>query len=277
MRIDASSRIYCVLGNPVAHSMGPVMHNAAFGVTGFNGVYVAFRVTDVADAVKGLRALDVGGASVTIPHKVEIMRHLDRVDEDARRIGAVNTVVNRNGRLTGYNSDWRGAVRALLEKSPIAGKTVVVIGAGGAARAVAYGIVHEGGRLLVVNRTAEKAEKLADDFGGKGLPLSAVESRDWDILVNTTPVGMTPVDDLSPVPVECLKPGRVVMDIVYNPLMTRLLRDAAGRGCETVDGLAMFVFQGAYQFEAWTGRKAPVETMRQAVLTALNIIREEVF
>ena len=271
MTIDASSRVYCVLGNPVAHSMGPVMHNAAFAAAGISGVYVAFRVADIAGAVKGLRALDIGGASVTIPHKVGIMPYLDRVDEDARRIGAVNTVVNREGRLTGYNSDWRGAIRALLEKTSIAGKTVMVIGAGGAARAVAYGIVHEGGRLLVVNRTAEKAQKLADDFKGEGLSLSAAGSRDWDILINTTPVGMTPADDLSPVPVEWLKPERVVMDIVYNPLMTRLLREAAGCGCEIVDGLDMFVFQGAYQFEAWTGRTAPVGIMRQSVMAALKI------
>jgi len=204
MTIDASSRVYCVLGNPVTHSMGPVMHNAAFAAVGFGGVYVAFRVTDIAGAVRGLRALEVSGASVTIPHKVEIMQHLDRVDEDARRIGAVNTVVNRDGLLTGYNSDWRGAVRALMEKTSIAGKTVMVIGAGGAARAIAYGIVHEGGRLLVVNRTAEKAVKLAHDFAGEGLSLSTAGSRDWDILINTTPVGMTPIDNLSPVPVEWL-------------------------------------------------------------------------
>ncbi len=274
MDIDAETRVYCVLGNPVAHSKGPVMHNAAFAATGVNGVYVAFAVTDIAGAVKGLRALDVGGASVTIPHKVDIMPHLDLVDEDALRIGAVNTVVNRDGRLIGYNSDWRGAVRALQEKTPISGKKVMVVGAGGAARAVAYGIMKENGRLIVVNRTAEKAKSLANDFEGEAMSLVEAESCDWDILINTTPMGMTPVDDLSPVPVHWLIPGRVVMDIVYNPLMTRMLKEAAEQGCEIIDGVAMFVYQGAYQFEAWTGRRAPVDKMRQAVLAALKENRE---
>ncbi len=270
MIIDATSRIYCVLGNPVAHSMGPAMHNAAFAAAGVNGVYVAFCVSDIAAAVKGMRALDIGGASVTIPHKVNIMDHLDTVDEDARRIGAVNTIVNREGRLTGHNSDWRGATRALLEKTSIDGRTVMIIGAGGAARAVAYGIVREGGRPVIASRTVEKAKALAGDLGGDALSLSDGASCDWDILINTTPVGMAPGIDFSPVPVEWLKPRRVVMDIVYNPLKTRLLREAGERGCETIDGLAMFVYQGAYQFETWTGQTAPVGVMRQTVAAALK-------
>lgn len=274
MKIDAVSRVYCVLGHPVAHSKGPAMHNAAFSATGVNGIYVAFPVKDIAGGVTGLRALDMGGASVTIPHKVDVMKHLDVVDEDALRIGAVNTVDHRDGRLIGYNSDWRGAVRALQEKTSISGKKVMVIGAGGAARAVAYGIAKENGRLLIVNRTAESARTLAGEFGGKSVSPAAAGSHDWDILINTTPVGMTPADDLSPVPVQWLEPGRVVMDIVYNPLTTRLLKDAVGRGCEIIDGLAMFVYQGACQFEIWTGREAPVAVMRKAVLDALTDNRE---
>ncbi|MEW6077256.1 MAG: shikimate dehydrogenase [Thermodesulfobacteriota bacterium] len=274
MAINAKSTVYCVLGDPVAHSRSPVMHNAAFAAAGINDAYVAFRVKDIAGAVGGIRALGIGGASITIPHKVSAMAHLDEVDEEARRIGAVNTVVNRDGRLVGHNTDWQGAIRALLEKTVVRGRTVLVIGAGGAARAVAYGVAREGGRLLIADLTVAGAKPLARDFGGDALAVAEAGSCEWDVLINTSPVGMAPDSDVSPVPREWFRPGGVVMDIVYNPLKTRLLKEAAECGCETIDGLAMFVYQGAAQFEAWTGRPAPVEVMRQAVLVALQTDEE---
>jgi shikimate dehydrogenase len=246
------------------------MHNAAFAAAGVNGAYVAFRVTDIADAVQGIRALGIGGASVTIPHKVSVMACLDEVDEEARRIGAVNTIINRDGRLIGCNTDWQGAARALLEKTAVRERTVLVIGAGGAARAVAYGVAREGGRLLIADLTVAGAQPLAREFGGEALAVSGAGSCEWDILINTSPVGMAPDSGVSPVPREWLRPGGVVMDIVYNPLKTRLLKEAAESGCEIIDGLAMFVYQGAAQFEAWTGRLAPVEVMRRTVLAALQ-------
>ncbi len=270
MRVEASTTLFAVFGDPVAHSKSPVMLNTAFEETGFDGVYAAFAVRDIAAAADAVRTLSIGGASITIPHKVSIMAHLDSVDDTAGKIGAVNTLVNRDGRLSGYNSDWQGAVRALSEKTEIAGKTVMLIGAGGAARAVAYGVTAEGGRLLVVNRTQEKAEQLAAEFSGRALPLSEAARWPADILVNTTPVGMAPSEDGLPVSEEALKAGRVVMDIIYNPLRTPLLQAAESRGCETVDGLAMFVYQGAAQFERWTGMQAPVALMRAAVLEALK-------
>jgi shikimate dehydrogenase len=222
-------------------------------------------VQDIRPAVAGLRALGFRGASITLPHKESVMACLDAVEETARRIKAVNTIVNANGRLQGYNTDCSGAIRALKDKTPLAGRAVAILGAGGAARAVAFGILAEGGRVTIFNRTAERGKKLADELQAEFRLLSEFKADPYEILVNTTPVGMAPRTDDTPVRVEELSPGLVVMDIVYNPLKTRLLQEAAGVGCMTIDGLSMFVHQGAQQFELWTGMKAPVDIMRMAV------------
>jgi shikimate dehydrogenase len=269
LRITPCTRFYGVMGDPVAHSLSPLMHNAAFGQTGVDGVYVAFHVTDLVGAVAGVRALNVSGCSVTIPHKIAIMDLLDEVEPAARRIGAVNTIVNDAGRLIGFNSDSPGAMAALLEKTPVAGRHTAVIGAGGAARAVAYGIKHHGGRLTIVNRSPEKGRRLAGEMGGEFIGLDDFTGDRVDILVNTTAVGMTPETDCMPVTQSCLRPAMTVMDIVYNPLDTLLLRTARQIGCRVVDGVAMFVHQGAIQFERWTGKTPPVQLMRDTVLTAL--------
>jgi shikimate dehydrogenase len=268
--ITPRTRLYGVLGDPVAHSLSPLMHNAAFRQTGFDGVYVAFHIKDPAGAVAGIRALNVSGCSVTIPHKVAIMALLDAVDPVARQIGAVNTIVNDAGRLVGLNSDSPGAMAALLEITTMAGKHAAVIGAGGAARAVAYGIQNHGGRLTIVNRSPDKGRRLAGELGGEFIGLGDFRGHGVDILVNTTSVGMTPEADRMPVTRECLRPGMTVMDIVYNPLETQLLRSARAAGCQVVDGVAMFVHQGAIQFERWTGKTAPLQLMRDTVMDALN-------
>ncbi|UCF93974.1 MAG: shikimate dehydrogenase [Desulfobacterales bacterium] len=265
----AMPKIYVVLGNPVAHSLSPVMHNRAFGHVGHNGIYLACRVEDLAPALAGIRALDISGASITIPHKVAALDWLDEVDAAARQIGAVNTVVNRQGVLCGYNSDCAGAIRALSAKTSIKSKRVAIIGAGGAARAIGFGIIAEGGLVTIINRTPAKGEQLARDLGAEFRPLADADRVDCDILINTTPVGMLPETAAMPLPPEALSKEMIVMDAIYNPLMTRLLREAAQRGCTTVDGVAMFVYQGAIQFELWTGRAAPVEIMRATVLEAL--------
>ena len=269
-RITTATPLYGVIGDPVAHSLSPVMHNRAFAETGHDGVYLAFRVTDLIGAVAGIRALGIRGVSVTLPHKVGVMDLLDTVDDTARAIGAVNTVVNRDGTLAGTNTDWGGAMAALTEKTEIRGKRVWIVGAGGAARAVAYGVVSQGGRLTVVNRDRKKGERLAASLGGDFAPLSEVRRVACDILVNTTPVGMWPETGLAPVPMEGIEPPLVVMDIVYNPVRTLLLETARQRGCATVDGVAMFVEQGAAQFSLWTGQKAPAGAMRRAVIEALE-------
>ena len=270
MTLNSETILFAVLGDPVSHSLSPVMHNTAFSELGYNGAYLAFRVKDIGKAVAGIRALGIKGASITIPHKVSVMDFLDELDDPAEKIGAVNTVINREGVLTGYNSDGLGAVKALFERTTIKDKNVVVLGAGGAARAIGFAIISEGGRVTVINRTPIKGEKLAKDLGADFQPLSNLNKTACHILINTTPVGMFPGIDAMPVRKQDLDKSMVVMDIVYNPLKTRLLKTAESIGCRTINGVSMFVYQGAFQLELWTGMKAPVDVMRKAVLTALG-------
>ena len=255
--------LFAVFGNPVVHSLSPVMHNAAFAATGFNGVYAAIRVKDIRLAVAGLRSLGLSGASITLPHKETVMTCLDYIDPCARRIQAVNTIVNQDGTLKGFNTDGAGALQALEEKTSLSGRKVAVIGAGGTARAIAYVVLSAGGRVCLFNRSQEKGEMLAAELGAEFKPLSEF-TADCEILVNTTPVGMVPQAEQSPIAAQALRPGMVVMDVVYHPLKTRLLREAEAAGCVIIDGLTMLVNQGARQFELWTGLPAPVEIMRMA-------------
>jgi shikimate dehydrogenase len=265
-----ASPIYAVFGDPIGHSLSPVMHNSALRHSGLDGVYLAFRVKDIAAAVSGIRGLEIQGVSITIPHKVSVMEYLDKVDGPAAKIGAVNTVVNRQGSLQGYNSDCTGAVKALREKTPIKGRHVAIVGAGGGARAIGFGIIQENGRITIINRSSQNGEKLAKDLDCDFIPLAEATGLPYDIVINTTPVGMTPHDDYSPLKSELLTADTVVMDMVYNPLKTRLIRAAQKAGCLTVEGISMFVHQGAVQFELWTGQKAPVDVMRRAVLDELS-------
>jgi shikimate dehydrogenase len=268
--IDADTSLLGLIGNPVAHSLSPMMHNQAFAETGYNGVYLAFRVTDLATAIKGIAALNFKGLSVTLPHKVAVMEYLDEIDETAAQIGAVNTIVNNQGRLIGYNTDCPGALEALRTRTSIKDKAVALIGAGGAARAIGFGLVAAGGRVTILNRTRVAGERLATDLQAQFLPLDEWAPNRYEILINTTPVGMYPEPDATPIPQEDLSKDMVVMDIVYNPIDTGLLKAAAARKCRTINGVAMFVYQGAHQFELWTGQKAPVDVMRRAVLEALE-------
>lgn len=267
--ISPRTAVFCVIGNPVFHSLSPKMHNAAFEAADFDGVYLAFEVEDLPSAVNGIRALGIRGISVTIPHKISVMAYLDEIDETAGKIGAVNTIVNQGGMLRGYNTDCDGAVAALTEKVDISEKRILIIGAGGAARAIGFGVAGRGGRVCFCNRTEGKAKRLAQELQSSFCPLKDVADDDWDILINTTSVGMMPKTEDMPLPESLLEPGRVVMDIVYNPLRTLLLDKAEKRGCTTVDGAAMFIHQGACQFELWTGMKAPVTVMEETVRKAL--------
>jgi len=267
---DTDTALYCVMGNPVAHSLSPVMHNCGLAHYGMNATYLAFRVTDIETAIHGLRALGIKGASIILPHKSRVMRYLDDIDPVAAKIGAVNTVINDNGRLIGKNSDVTGALDALRAKTELATKKVLIIGAGGAARAIGYGVHTAGARVTLTNRSPQSGSDLATDLEVDFLPLADISTDSFDILINTTPVGMHPAVNAVPIPGGILCPGMVVMDIVYNPLETTWLKTAARAGCRTIDGLAMFVNQGARQFEWWTGRKAPVDIMRQAVIENLQ-------
>ena len=268
--IDGATRVYGILGQPVTHSLSPVMHNAAFRELGLNAVYVAFPVTDLIQAVAGLRGLNIGGVSVTIPFKEEIIPLLDGLDEKAASIGAVNTVVNRDGRLMGYNTDWQGAFKALEEKTEIAGKRFLILGAGGAARAIAFGLQEQGGQVAVTDLDMAKALALSRKLWVEVVAPDYLEQYSAQVLINATPVGMAPQEDVIPIDPELLSRYQVVMDIVYQPLETRLLKEARSRGCQVIDGLQMLIYQGAAQFELWTGRPAPLEVMSRAAYDSLK-------
>ncbi|MGB8993485.1 MAG: shikimate dehydrogenase [Desulfobaccales bacterium] len=268
--IDGKTRVFGILGRPVSHSLSPAMHNAAFRHLGVNAVYVAFPVTDLAQAVAGLRGLGIGGVSVTIPFKEEIIPLIDELDPRAGEIGAVNTVVNRDGRLTGYNTDWLGAVTALRSKTDLQGQHVLILGAGGASRAIAFGVFHKGGKVTLTDIDQTRAAALGRDLGAEVIALDALDRCPATILVNATPVGMAP--DLEGIPInpDLLTRFATVMDIVYLPLQTRLLKEAQARGAATIDGLQMLIHQATAQFELWTGLEAPAEVMARAAYGALG-------
>lgn len=283
MKLDSETVMYGVFGDPVHHSKSPLMQNAAFRAAGINAAYTAFRVTaaDLGNAVAGIRSLGFGGINVTIPHKVAIMAHLDDIDEDSRLIGAVNTVVNKEGQLIGYNTDGIGYVRSLKEETgcTLQGRRVLLLGAGGAARGVAFALARESpDRITIANRTLEKAAALADAIrqapvgaDGRALPLGELFDRHerYDLIINTTSIGMHPhtgdmpiADDMLP---RLAADGAIVSDLIYNPRETRLLARARELGAIVHGGLGMFVYQGAYAFEYWTGQAAPVDVMRETV------------
>ena len=285
MNISSKTRLCALIGDPVEHSMSPLIHNAAYAELGLDFVYVSFRVVKerLAEAVAGLRALNVRGFNVTMPHKVTIIPMLDALDPLARQIGAVNTVVNDNGVLTGYNTDGLGVLKALQEKGvEPKGKKVVVIGAGGASRAVSYVLARQGARLTITNRREELdwAENIAvsirKDLGAEvnvmelGHMQLEKALNGADILVQATSVGMHPGPDTSLVPAELLKKGLTVFDVIYSPLKTRLLRDAEAAGCRTIGGVEMLVWQGVLCFEKWTGRTPSYQTMRREALKMLQ-------
>jgi shikimate dehydrogenase len=249
-------------------------------------VYVPFKVeTDPVAFVRAFRSLGVQGYSVTLPHKEAILPAMDELDELVGRIGALNTVVNRGGRLFGTNTDASAAVSALEatlhgdapprkpgEHSALSGKRVILIGAGGAARAVAFGLVARGAKVMVANRTRERAVRLAQELGCDSCSLSELASREADVLINTTSVGMRPNMEESPMPASVLRKNMVVFDAVYNPPETRLIREAKSAGCRTITGIAWFVNQAAAQFELWTGKSAPREVMERAIREKLGAL-----
>lgn len=259
--------VYGLLGNPVDHSLSPPMHEAGYDARGIDARYVTFEppVDAAVDAVEAAGTLGVAGLNVTIPFKQDV---LDAVEADdlASRIGAVNTIDFTGDRPTGHNTDAIGAVRALSHHDAALAGQAVVVGAGGAGRAVAFGLAEEGMDVAIANRTVSKAEDLAGEVpGATGHGLDELDSLllDADVLVNATSVGMD--EDRSPVPREALHADLAVLDAVYSPIETRLLRDAAAAGATTVDGAWMLLFQGVAAFERWTGRDAPVDAMNAAL------------
>jgi shikimate dehydrogenase len=274
--IDARTQFCGVIGNPVGHSLSPAIHNAAFRKLGLNFVYLAWKVETLGDAVNGLRALgNFRGASVTIPHKVAAMPFLDHVEMTAQRIGAINTIVAEKGELTGYNTDATGALKALKEGgAELKDRHIVVLGSGGAARAIAFALAVESGavkltllgiddieRISLAQDIRSQAPLTVEDFHLDETTLRRVLS-DAHVLIHCTPVGMSPNTNATCIPASLLHAGLSVMDIVYNPVETRLLKDAKHVGCRTIPGLEMFLHQAATQFELWTNQPAPVDVMR---------------
>ncbi|HOX37813.1 MAG TPA: shikimate dehydrogenase [Candidatus Brocadiia bacterium] len=280
-QINEATEIYGVVANPVAHSMSPAIHNAAFAALGINAVYLFLRVDNVAAFIEAFRQIDAKGYSVTIPHKESVIPCMDEVTPEIRRIGAMNTVVNRGGRLYGYNTDLKAALGSLANAvvragmagsvdGAFKGKRVLMLGAGGAARIITYGLMQAGADVTIVNRTQSRSEQLARDMDCAFAPVSEIINIPYDILVNGTSIGMSPKIDETPMPAEGLRPGAVVFDDVYNPIETRLLREAREKGCVTVSGFEWFVGQAAAQFELWTGRAAPRELMADVVRKRLT-------
>jgi shikimate dehydrogenase len=281
MDINTHTQLCGVIGNPVEHSLSPAIHNAAFQKLKLNFVYLAFHVEAIGDAIMGLRALgNFRGASVTIPHKVAAVPFLDSVEPTARHIGAINTIVAAGGVLTGYNTDATGALRALREGAiALKGQRVVMLGSGGAARAIAFALGTEAGidRLTILGIDDQERAALVRDLRSK-TGMTVQESHldegtlqkvlpDTHVLIHCTPMGMSPKVQETSVPAMLLHAGLTVMDIVYNPRDTRLLKDAKAAGCHTIPGLEMFLHQAVAQFELWTNQAAPADVMRSVLET----------
>ncbi|MEM2905967.1 MAG: shikimate dehydrogenase [Candidatus Bathyarchaeia archaeon] len=283
LRLSAKTKLYAVIGDPVEHSLSPAMHNAAFESLGLNAVYLAFRVEReiLQAALSGVRALGILGLNVTMPLKTDIVKYLDELGSTARFVQAVNTVVNREGKLIGFDTDGVGALKALASAGvELHGLKVTLLGAGGAAKAIAYHLVRSCRSLAILNRSPEKALTLAELVRTQGqaqvvaraLTRTGLEEelRESSLVINATSVGMKPQEMETPIPRELLRPDLTVFDLVYNPVETRLLIEARERGAATIDGLSMLVHQGAESFRIWTGREPPLETMMQAVRQAAS-------
>jgi shikimate dehydrogenase len=283
MEISGRTKLCCVIGDPVEHSLSPVMHNAAFKELNLDFVYLAFTVRkdELRNAIAGARSLQVHGLNVTMPHKTAIMKYLDEIDPTAKSIGAINTILNAEGRLVGYITDGVGAIKALKENGvSLDEKKLLLLGAGGAAKAIAFHAAQEVEELKILNRTTQKAKELAEvlhqKFGkrisGNSLSSEIVkkELEDADILVNATSVGMHPDVDQSLVDSSWLRPSLCVMDIIYNPLETKLAKDAKSVGAKVISGIEMLVYQGAASFEIWTNHPAPVKVMKEVVMNKLS-------
>jgi len=281
--VNEDTKIYGVIADPVAHSLSPQIHNAAFAAAGINAIYVPFRVpVDALDQfVEDVGRLEVRGLSVTIPHKESIARQLTKVDPAVKGIGAVNTVLFKDNEVLGYNTDYKAAMDSIenalgevgRRPSPLKDKRVLVMGAGGVARAIMYGLKHREAKVCVASRTRARADALVATFGGTSLDWSARHQQDVEIIINCTPTGMHPNVDESPYNKLHLKPGLVVFDTVYNPESTLLLKEARARGCEIITGVEMFVRQAALQYFLFTGKEAPTQLMRDTLKRVIGPVK----
>jgi len=282
MKIDGSTQIVGVFGSPIAHTASPAMHNAALAAVKLNWCYLAFHVEpqNLRSALTGIRDLNCRGVNLTVPHKILALDIVDEVDADARKLGAVNTVVVKEGKLIGFNTDGYGFARGIKEDfdMTLKGKRVLILGAGGAGRAIAIQCTLDGAtKVIVANRTPAKIAPIANEIAGTptkfeaiGLDAESIQRvvTEVDLLVNATSVGLQPADSLG-LPAGMFSPGLAVYDTIYRPAETQLLRQATDAGAKVSNGLSMLLHQGAKAFEIWTGRKAPLAVMRRALRTAV--------
>jgi shikimate dehydrogenase len=281
--ITAQTKLLCIIGYPIEHSMSPVMHNAVIKELNLDYVYLGFSVfpNNLKSAVKALKTLNIKGINVTIPFKEKIIKYLDEIDPIGRKIGAVNTIKNEDGYLIGKNTDAEGSLKAILNSGyDISGRNVLMLGAGGAARALCYGLANDVHKITIVNRTEKRAEKLARELNRNfgiaveskkfSITILKEETKKTDFLINTTPIGMYPNADNTPISVEYLHEDLFVFDIIYNPLETKLLKSAYEHGCKILGGLDMLVYQGASAFEWWTNHKPNVRIMRSKIIEFIN-------
>jgi 3-dehydroquinate dehydratase / shikimate dehydrogenase len=268
--LNQSTRVYGVIGDPVGHSLSPLLHNTGFAARHLNAVYLPFLVHRLGDFLKAIPDFSIRGFSVTLPHKQTILKHLKECEPLAADIGAVNTVVvRRDGSLFGCNTDYVGVLRALQRKLRIQGSQVLIFGAGGSARAAAFALARAGAQVCICARRETAARALARAVGGEAVPRRALRTESFDAVLNATPIGMHPHEDISPLSAPELQ-CRIVMDLIYRPERTKLLKIAAQKGIATVSGVEMFLAQGFGQWEIWTGKRAPEAAMRRAVLSALR-------
>lgn len=283
--ITRNTQLCAVIGNPIAHSLSPAIHNAAFDTLDLDFVYLAFRVEDVKGALDGMRALpNFRGMSVTIPHKIEAMKYVDEIVAVDRSIGSINTIINENGRLIGLGTDGPGALKALVDAGvELDGKNILMLGSGGAARAIAFTLARNTqlSKLILMDVNEPMLQGLASDLKtGTGASIESMTLTNdslahvmgyADVIINCTPIGMHPKEDVSLVPSGLFRPGQVVFDIVYTPLETRLLADARSHGLKVISGVEMFINQAVLQFRHFTGADAPEEVMRQVVMEKLGV------
>lgn len=283
MAISGKTRVCGVIGDPIEHSLSPTIHNAAFNNLGLDFAFFAFRVkaSDLENALRGMRGLGIHGLNVTMPHKSTVTAYLDEMDSVVKFLGSANTILNEDGKLSGFNTDGVGALKVLRENgTDLSRKKMLLLGAGGAAKAIAFALAKEVDELVVLNRADEKAKELAERLtgtlgkkvvGGSLSPDAIADNlQDSDVLINATSVGMSPDVNRSIVPPRLLRSELTVMDIVYNPVETKLAKDAKKAGARVISGVEMLIYQGASSFEIWTGRAAPVEVMRKAALNKLS-------
>ncbi len=270
MKITGNTKMCIIIGDPVEHSLSPAMHNAAYEAIGIDDqfVFTAARVDikDIAKVVEAVRVMNIRGLTCTIPHKTAVMKHLDVVDDTAKKIGAVNTVVNDNGILKGYNTDWLGILTPLKRITNLANKRVAIIGAGGAARSMVYAMTTQGAEVKIFNRTLSKAQDLSSEFKCEAASLENIDDiKSFDIIMNSTSVGMGDMENISPVPNQFISARHIVFDAVYVPYNTKLLQDAQDKGAKIIHGIDMLLYQGAAQFELYTEKQAPEETMKKVL------------